>query len=274
MMPSNADEHLARLERVYSSETWDVYEKLEHTLDPRCPDWLLARAAEYCQPGAAILDAGCRDAAYLIKLVQAHDEVTGTGIEPVATHVARARAAVTAAGLDGRVQIVQAGMEDCPAPDGAVDFVWCRDVLEQVEPLVPALREMARVLKPGGRMLVFTTVTTDLLEPGEAAMLRQHLGNVAANLTEPAITAAFEAAGLVLEDRDVIGTEWREYAEERHQPVSRSLLQLARLRRQRADIVASHGEDIYRHVEANLHWEAFQLLGKLQPVVYVLRPPA
>jgi hypothetical protein len=26
------------------------------------------------------------------------------------------------------------------------------------------------------------------------------------------------------------------------------------------------------HVEANLHWEAFQLLGKLLPVVYVLRP--
>jgi cyclopropane fatty-acyl-phospholipid synthase-like methyltransferase len=267
------DSHHAALERVYSSETWQVYEELEHSLAPRGPDWLLERAGEYLQPGSAILDAGCRDGAYLIRLVQSHD-VTGTGVEPVAIHVAQARAAATAAGLGDRIQIIEAGLEDCPCPDGVFDFVWCRDVLEQVEPLVPALREAARVLKPDGRMLVYTTVTTDLLEPGEAAMLTRHMGNVAANLAESTLTTAFGAAGLIVEDRDVIGTEWREYAEERYQPVSRSLLQLARLRRQRADVVASHGEDIYRHVEANLHWEAFQLLGKLQPVVYVLRRSA
>jgi hypothetical protein len=144
-------------------------------------------------------------------------------------------------------------------------------VLEQVEPLVPALRGAARMLKPNGRMLVYTTFATDLLEAGEAAMLRHHLGYVDGNLEERNIEAAFAAAGLAIEDRDVIGTEWREYAEERTQPVSRSLLQLARLRRQRASVVANHGEDIYRHVEANLHWEAFQLLGKLRSIVYLLQ---
>lgn len=36
-------------------------------------------------------------------------------------------------------------------------------------------------------------------------------------------------------------------------------------------IVARHGQDIYDHIEANLHWEVFQILGKLQPVVYVLK---
>jgi len=273
--PSSHDQisepgHLARLSRVYSRATWDVYELLDQSLDPRSPDWLQQRAGEYLKPGNTILDAGCRDAAYLIELAQAHD-ITGVGIEPVAIHVEWARAAVTAAGLDERLQIIQGGMENCAYPDGHFDFIWCRDVLEQVEPLVPAMREAARVLKPSGRMLVFTTVTTDLLEPGEAAMLRRHQGNVAANLSESTITAAFDAAGLVVEDRDVIGTEWREYAEERHQPVSHALLQLARLRRQREAIVADHGEDIYLHIEANLHWEAFQLLAKLQPVVYVLR---
>ena len=198
-------------------------------------------------------------------------DVTGVGIEPVALHVEQARTAVTAAGLDDRIEIVQAGMETCPRPDGSFDFVWCRDVLEQVEPLVPAMKEAARVLRPGGRMLVFTTVATDLLEPGEAAMLSRHLGNVGQNLAEDTLTASFAAAGLAVEDRDVIGTEWREYAEERHQPVSHALVRLARLRRQRETLVADHGEDIYHHVEANLHWEAFQFLGKLQPVVYLLR---
>jgi SAM-dependent methyltransferase len=115
-----------------------------------------------------VLDAGCRDGAHLIRLAQSYD-AAGVGIEPVAIHVERARAAVAAAGLEQRIQIVQGTLEDCAYPDGYFHFVWCRDVLEQVEPLVPALRQMARGLKLDGRMLVYSTVATDLLEPGEAA---------------------------------------------------------------------------------------------------------
>jgi SAM-dependent methyltransferase len=262
--------HLARLSRVYSDETWSVYALLDRSLAPRGPEWLHARAGEYLARGAVVLDAGCRDAEHLIRLVQVYD-VTGVGIEPVGIHVERARAAVAVAGLEARIQIVHGSLEDCAYPDGYFDFVWCRDVLEQIEPLVPALQAAARVLKPDGRMLVYTTVATDLLEPGEAAMLEHHLGNVEANLVESNIEAAFGAAGLRIEDKDVIGTEWREHAEERTQPVSKALLRLARLRRQRESVVASHGEDIYHHVEANLHWEVFQLLGKLRSIVYVLK---
>jgi SAM-dependent methyltransferase len=247
-----------------------VYELLDRSLDPRGPEWLHARAGEYVTHGSVVLDAGCRDGAHLIRLVLVYD-VAGVGIEPVAIHVERARAAVAAAGLEERIQIVQGTLEECDFPDDYFDFVWCRDVLEQVEPLVPALLGAARVLKPTGRMLVYTTVATDLLQPGDAAMLKHHLGNVGPNLVEANVEAAFESAGLDIEDKDVIGTEWREYAEERTHPVSLALLRLARLRRQRESVVASHGEDIYRHVEANLHWEAFQLLGKLRSIVYLLQ---
>src|SRR4030088_3183134 len=88
--------HLARLSRVYSNETWSLYELLDHSLDPRGPDWLHTRAGENLTPGSVVLDAGCRDGAHLIRLVQAHD-VVGVGIEPVAIQVERARAAVAAA---------------------------------------------------------------------------------------------------------------------------------------------------------------------------------
>jgi cyclopropane fatty-acyl-phospholipid synthase-like methyltransferase len=262
--------HLARLSRVYSHETWSVYELLDRSLDPRGPDWLHTRAGAYLRAGSVVLDAGCRDGAHLIRLVQAHG-VVGTGIEPVAIHVARARLAVAAAGLDEHIQIIHGTLEECASPDASFDFIWCRDVLEQVEPLVPFLRAAARLLKPDGRMLVHTTVVTDRLEPGEAAMLQHHLGNVEPNLVESNIEAGFDSAGLTIEDKDEIGTEWREYAEERTHPASTALLRLARLRRQRDTIVASHGEDIYRHVEANLHWEVFQMLGKLRSIIYLLR---
>jgi hypothetical protein len=37
--------------------------------------------------------------------------------------------------------------------------------------------------------------------------------------------------------------------------------------------VAEAGEDIYAHVESNLHWLVYQFLGKLMPTVYVLVKP-
>jgi len=89
-------------------------------------------------------------------------------------------------------------------------------------------------------------------------------------LVEENVEAAFAHAGLAIERKDVIGTEWREYAEERTKPASLALLRLSRLRRQRDALVEQFGKDICDSVEANLHWETFQLLGKLLPTVYVL----
>lgn len=262
--------HLEQMSRVYSQETWSVYDLLDRSLEPRGPDSLHDLAAEYLTPGAVILDAGCRDAADLIRLVHAHD-ATGVGVDPVEIHVARAHAAVAEADLGTRIEIVHGVMEALAYPDGHFDFVWCRDVVEQVDQLVPALQGAARVLKPDGRMVVYTVFATGQLAPEEFELLERHMGNVSSNLVERHVEKAFGDAGLEIERKEAIGTEFKEYAEERTQPGSRTLLRIARLRRLRESIVKNHGEDIYNHVEANLHWEVFQFLGKLQPTAYVLK---
>jgi cyclopropane fatty-acyl-phospholipid synthase-like methyltransferase len=263
--------HVARMSRAYSHETWDLYAELDRSLDPPGPDSLLDLAAGFLRPGATILDAGCRDAAYLVRLVRAHD-ATGVGADPVAVHVEMARAAVAEAGLADRIEIVHSGVESLGYPDRHFDLIWCRDVLEQVAPLEEFMRAAARMLAPTGRMIVYTNLATDRLEPREMEMLDRHFGNAGRrNLDERHLTAAFGAAGFRIERREPVGTRWREYAEERTQPVSRSLLQLARLRRLRDSVVATRGQDVYDHVEANLHWLLFQFLGKLEPVIYLLR---
>ncbi len=265
-MPRNLD----RLSRMYSEETWRVYAFLDQSLDPRGPEMLYDVAGEYLRPGSIVLDAGCRDAQHLIRLVEAHD-VVGVGVDPVEVHIERAKAAVAAAGLGDRIEVLRGVMQELPYPDEHFDFVWCRDVIEGVDGLEAALREVARVLEPTGRMLVYTVFATDLLEPKEEAMLNRLLGNVADNLVEGNVEAAFvESAGLTVERKDVIGTEWREYEEERTQPASQALLRLARLRRQREAVIRTHGQDIYDHVQANLHWLTYILLGKLQPTLYIL----
>lgn len=81
--------HLDQMSRVYGEETWSLYALLDKSLEPRGPDAMHDLAAEFLAPGAVILDAGCRDAAHLVRLAQAHD-ARGVGVDPVQEHIARA----------------------------------------------------------------------------------------------------------------------------------------------------------------------------------------
>jgi ubiquinone/menaquinone biosynthesis C-methylase UbiE len=257
--------NLDSLSRVYGDETWQVYDVLDESLHPAGPDQLYDVAGRYLTPGMRILDAGCRDAAHTLELVRRFG-VTAVGVDPVPVHIDRARAAV-----GDQVELVLGGMEALPFADGHFDFVWCRDVLAQVAALDAALAEAHRVLAPGGRMLVYSTFVTDELAADEAEMFKRHLGNVWPNLREEQQETAFARAGFAIEEKKIIGTEWREEIEERTQMTSRSMLRLSRLRRRRPELEQRFGADIVASIEANLHWETFQFLGKLQPTVYVLR---
>lgn len=179
---------------MYGDETWRVYDVLDQSLAPSGPDSLYELAGTYLTASARLLDAGCRDAAHLIRLVQLYG-VTGVGVDPVELHVERAKAAIEAAGVADRAEAFVDTMNELPFPDGHFDFVWCRDVVAQVDDLEGALREVSRVLSPGGHMLVYTTFRTDQVSAPEAELLRRHLGNVPENMIEANVEAAFQRAG-------------------------------------------------------------------------------
>ena len=264
------DDHLRAVSRVYGPETWDVYAALDRSLDPRGPDSMVELATERLTAESVVADVGCRDGAYLIQLARASG-ARGVGIDPVSRLIARAREAVAEAGLESRIDLLEGVMQEIPYPDASFDLVWCRDVIEVVEELEAGIIEMARVLRPGGHLIVFTVFATERLEPSEMTLIGQSLAVLPENLNEETVTTAFTNVGLSVVSKDVIGTEWREYDEERTQPVSRDLLRLARLRRQREQIIATAGADIYGHIESTLNWQVYQFLGKLLPAIYVLR---
>lgn len=266
-------DHLGAVSRVYGPETWKIYDLLDQSLDPRGPETMLELGIERLTPASRILDVGCRDGTHLIELVRVSGG-SGVGLDPVTRLVEQGRRAVVEAGLGDRVEIREGVMHSIPYPDDWFDLVWCRDVIELIEDLDSGVAEIARVLRPGGHLIVFTVLATDRLEPSEAQMLiAQNLTLVADSIVAANVEGAFRRAGLVVVGKDEIGTEWREYAEERSQVVSRSLLRLARLRRQRDRVIELGSEDIYAHIESNLHWEVFQFLGKLLPVIYILGKP-
>jgi SAM-dependent methyltransferase len=264
-------QQVGRMRFVYGCDDDELRALLSESLAPRSPDFLLDLAMPLLKPDSRLLDVGCRDARHLIPLV-ARSGCTGVGIDPVDRNVDRARAAVAAAALDRRIEIRRGVMEQIDEPDCSIDVVWCRDVLEVIPDLQAGLSEIARVLKPGGSAVIYTVFATRL-EPREAAAVNQPLGTVPQNLERAWVEEAFKQAGFRIERLEEIGTEFREYEEERTQPVSDSLLRLARLRRRREEVTRRFGKDKYDVWEASLHWLAYLLLGKLEPVAYVLRLP-
>lgn len=262
----------AKMSEIYSETFWRLFEDLDRSLDPAGLDALHEIARPYVAPGAAILDVGCRDAGHLLRLLQvAGPHGSGIGIDPVRWHVERGHAAVQAAGVLDRVMVLEAVAEDLPLADDSMDFVWCRDVIEVLPDLDRAAAEMTRVLRPGGHLLAYTNVLAGAPDERETREIHEPLGNVVGNLVESQLVATLERHGLSIVQRIDVETEWREHQEEKQGTVSRDLLRLSRLRRQRDEIVASYGHQAFATAQASLQWTAWQFLGRFRPLVLVLQ---
>lgn len=240
------------------------------SLAPRSADMLYEHMASFgIAPGDQVLDIGSRDATYAIELAQRFG-CRVVAIDPAPIHRGRAAVKVAAARLEGRIRVEVAGIEAIPVEDGAIDAIWCRDVLVHVD-LVAGLRECARALRPGGRMLVYQTFGTDLIEPVEAARLYASMAIVPANMRESTFQEIAAQSGLTITARDVVGSEWRErWIEEGKTQMLEDLVAIARLRRRESDLVATYGRARYEATLGGRMWGVYQMLGKLQPTVYLL----
>jgi SAM-dependent methyltransferase len=237
--------------------------ELGQSLAPRGRDWLFELFASLGpQPGQVVLDAGARNAEHTTRLVREHG-LRGIALDPVPVHVERAREA--ASGLD--IDVVEAGLESMPLDDASVDWIWCRDVLAHVD-LERGLAECFRVLKPGGRMLTFVSVATELLAPAEAALLAE--GVAVRNLDAGEIEAAAASAGFSTEQTIRLESEWRErMLEDGEWDASDQLLRLSRLRRREPELVKRFGAMPVNAYVAGRLWPIYHAIGKLAGVVYV-----
>jgi SAM-dependent methyltransferase len=245
--------------------------RLDRSLRPRGPDMLYDKmGALGLSQDHQLLDIGCRDAAHTCQLARWFG-CQALGIDPVEYNIVKANTLIAEHGQTGQVRAVEGRIEAIPADAGVFDFIWCRDVLNHVPDLRTGLVECARVLRPAGRMLVYQTFATELLEPREAARLYRPLAIVPANMGTPGFEAACADSGLRIVERQVIGSEWREYWEETGASVTAGqLLRIARMHRDREQLIADLGRDAYDCELANCHWGVYQMLGKLCPMLYIL----
>jgi SAM-dependent methyltransferase len=114
------------------------------------------------------------------------------------------RDAADAAGARN-VLFVRAALEDLPFPDRSFDAVLCRFVVHHLAHPAPVLRELRRVCRADGRVVVADLVALeDEVADVHNALERARDASHTTALTEPALVAAVSAAGLAVRDVDRI----------------------------------------------------------------------
>jgi ubiquinone/menaquinone biosynthesis C-methylase UbiE len=129
--------------------------------------------------GRDVLDVGCNTGYGTLRFLPVANRVVGVDVSPRAIEAARERA------LDGRPEFIVTTGFELPFPAGTFDLVTSFQVLEHVPDPVAFLRELARVARPGGTVILATPNAATRLYPGMTPWNRFHVHEyVAAELAD------------------------------------------------------------------------------------------
>lgn len=101
-----------------------------------------------------LLDVATGTADLAIEAARSHPEIRVTGIDFIAEMLAPGRKKVEQRGLSERIRLLQADAMELPFPDGSFDAAGIAFGIRNIPDRLAALREMRRILVPGGRVYV------------------------------------------------------------------------------------------------------------------------
>ena len=105
-------------------------------------------------PGASLLDVGCGTGAQACWLAARHPGIEVLGISTSTVGVDAARRRSEAAGLAEVVRFAPADARRTGLPAGSFDVVWSLESSQYVVPREELMQECARLLAPGGRLVL------------------------------------------------------------------------------------------------------------------------
>src|SRR4051794_11501703 len=152
------------------------------------------------RPGEVVVDLGCGGGLdVFLAARQVGPTGRAIGIDMTPAMIERARRNATAAGPGGRpienVEFHLAGIDAMPLPDKSVDVVISNCVINLAPDKRAVFREIARVLKPGGRLAVSDIALKQPLPPAIAADVMAYVGCIAGAVLIDDYTAGLRAAG-------------------------------------------------------------------------------
>jgi len=146
--------------------------------------------------GETVLDLGSGAGADVLisaKRVGPTGRAIGLDMTDEMLDLARANAAEAGA---TNVEWIKGHIEDIPLPDESVDVVISNCVINLSGDKPQVLREVARVLRPGGRFAVSDVIADPDMDDATRADMQQWTGCIAGALTRDEFEHALSAAGL------------------------------------------------------------------------------
>lgn len=119
--------------------------------------------------GRDVLDVGCNTGYGTVRFAPIAGRVVGVDVSPAAIEAARLRA------TDGRPEFLLTTGFELPFADDSFDLVTSFQVLEHVSDSLAYLREIARVTRPAGTVILATPNAAIRLDPGMTPWNRFHV---------------------------------------------------------------------------------------------------
>lgn len=150
-------------------------------------DFLLPTLLALLPEGLTVADLGCGTGAALEQLAPVCGHLIGVDSSPAMLALATQRLA----GIDN-AEVRQGTLSSLPLSEGTIDVALTMLVLHHVEAIGAVLSEVARVLRPGGRLVVLDLVAHD------RADFQRSMGHRHPGFSAQAVAAWCEEAGLRL----------------------------------------------------------------------------
>ncbi len=145
--PDQADPHNHK--HTSMPESLKLSDRFFEPVDRQIVSWL------NLAPGSRILDAGCGGGGITRRLAEAvgpSGQVVGLDANPQLLEFDRA--AVNGTDLAERIKFQEGDVLSLPYEDGSFDLVWCSRVVHGLPDQLAGVRELRRVVRPGGRVVI------------------------------------------------------------------------------------------------------------------------